>query len=70
MVALLLGMPIALAFGFLGAIVTSLLSMLFAAVGVWDGTWFHLLPDHAGFSWLKRPAIPRQGKVDPRRTDQ
>ena len=39
MVALLWGTPIALAFGFLGAIVTSLLSMLIAAVGVWYGGW-------------------------------
>jgi hypothetical protein len=38
MVASLMGTPIVLAFGFLGAIVTSLLFMLIAAVGVWYGT--------------------------------
>jgi len=39
MVALLWGAPVALAFGFMGAIVTSLISMLIAAVGVWYGGW-------------------------------
>jgi len=39
MVALLWGTPVALAFGFLGAIVTSLISMLIAAVGVWYNGW-------------------------------
>ncbi len=39
MVALLWGTPVALAFGFMGAIVTSLISMLIAAVGVWYGGW-------------------------------
>jgi peptide/nickel transport system permease protein len=38
-VALLWGTPIALAFGFLGASLTSLLSMLIAAVGAWYGGW-------------------------------
>lgn len=38
-VALLWGAPIALAFGLLGAVITSLLSMLIAAVGVWYGGW-------------------------------
>jgi len=39
MVALLWGAPVALAFGFMGAIVTSLISMLIAAIGVWHGGW-------------------------------
>jgi peptide/nickel transport system permease protein len=39
MVPLLWGTPIALAFGFLGAITTCLLSMIIAAVGVWYGGW-------------------------------
>jgi peptide/nickel transport system permease protein len=39
MVALLWGTPIALAFGFLGAITTGVLSMMIAAVGVWYGGW-------------------------------
>lgn len=39
MVALLWGTPVALAFGFMGAIVTSLISMFIAAVGVWYGGW-------------------------------
>jgi peptide/nickel transport system permease protein len=37
MVALLWGAPVALTFGFLGAIATSILSMLLAAVGAWFG---------------------------------
>jgi peptide/nickel transport system permease protein len=37
MVALLWGAPIALAFGFLGAIATTLASMMLAAAGVWFG---------------------------------
>jgi hypothetical protein len=59
MVALLWGTTIALAFGFLGAIVTSLLPLLIAAVGVWNGAWFRLLKDHAGLS----SAIPTWGKM-------
>jgi peptide/nickel transport system permease protein len=39
MVALLWGTPVALAFGFLGAISTGLISMMIAAVGVWFGGW-------------------------------
>jgi peptide/nickel transport system permease protein len=39
MVPLLWGIPIALAFGFLGAITTGVLAMLIAAVGVWYGGW-------------------------------
>ena len=36
---LLSGTPVALAFGLLGAIVTSILSMFIAALGVWFGDW-------------------------------
>ncbi len=39
MVALRWGAPIALAFGLLGAIVTSLAAMLISAVGAWFGGW-------------------------------
>ncbi|MCK4725636.1 MAG: ABC transporter permease, partial [Anaerolineales bacterium] len=39
MVALLWGMPVALAFGLLGAVVTSLATMMIAAIGVWFGGW-------------------------------
>jgi peptide/nickel transport system permease protein len=39
MVALLWGTPVALAFGFLGAISTGFISMMIAAVGVWFGGW-------------------------------
>ncbi len=39
MVGLLWGMPVALAFGFLAAIFTSITTMLIAAVGVWYGGW-------------------------------
>jgi peptide/nickel transport system permease protein len=38
-VALLWGTPVALAFGLLGAVVTSLFAMLIATVGVWYGGW-------------------------------
>jgi peptide/nickel transport system permease protein len=38
-VALLWGVPIALAFGLLAALGTSLLTMLFAAMGAWYGGW-------------------------------
>lgn len=36
---MLWGMPVALAFGFLGAIATAPLAMFLAAVGVWFGGW-------------------------------
>ncbi len=39
MIALLWGTPVALAFGLLGAIGTSLISMWIAALGVWFGGW-------------------------------
>jgi peptide/nickel transport system permease protein len=39
MVPLLWGTPVALAFGFLGAIATGVLSMMIAAVGTWFGGW-------------------------------
>jgi peptide/nickel transport system permease protein len=38
-VALLWGAPIAIAFGLLAAVGTSLLSMSFAAIGAWFGSW-------------------------------
>jgi peptide/nickel transport system permease protein len=39
MVAMLWGAPVALAFGLLGAVFTSLLTMAIAATGVWYGGW-------------------------------
>ena len=39
MVPLLWGIPVALAFGLLGAITTGVLAMMIAAVGVWYGGW-------------------------------
>jgi peptide/nickel transport system permease protein len=39
MVALLWGMPVALAFGFLAALGTSLSTIVIAAVGTWHGGW-------------------------------
>jgi peptide/nickel transport system permease protein len=39
MVPILWGIPVALAFGVLGAMTTGLLSMMIAAVGVWYGGW-------------------------------
>jgi peptide/nickel transport system permease protein len=39
MVPLLWGIPVALAFGFFGAIATGILAMMIAAVGVWYGGW-------------------------------
>jgi peptide/nickel transport system permease protein len=39
LVALLWGTPIALVFGFLGAITTGVFAMMIAAVGVWYGGW-------------------------------
>jgi peptide/nickel transport system permease protein len=39
MVPLLWGIPVALAFGFLGAITTGVLAMMIAAGGVWYGGW-------------------------------
>jgi len=38
-IALLWGTPVALAFGIIGALLTSLISMLIAAFGVWYGGW-------------------------------
>jgi peptide/nickel transport system permease protein len=39
MVALLWGTPVALAFGFLGAVATSILSMVIAGIGSWFDGW-------------------------------
>jgi peptide/nickel transport system permease protein len=43
MVPLLWGIPVALAFGFLGAITTGVLAMMIAAIGVWYGGWIDSL---------------------------
>jgi len=39
LIPLLWGMPFALAYGLLGALATTLLSMILAAIGVWFGGW-------------------------------
>jgi peptide/nickel transport system permease protein len=39
MVALLWGTPVALAFGFLAAVGSTLTTLLIAAIGVWFGRW-------------------------------
>ncbi|MFC1936771.1 ABC transporter permease subunit [Chloroflexota bacterium] len=43
LIPLLWGMPFALAFGLMGAVVTSLISMAIAATGVWFGGWVDTL---------------------------
>jgi peptide/nickel transport system permease protein len=42
-IALLWGFPVALAYGLVGAVVTTLLSMLVAAAGVWYGGWVDMI---------------------------
>jgi peptide/nickel transport system permease protein len=43
LVALLWGTPVALAFGLVGAVATSVLSMIVAAVGTWFGRWVDVI---------------------------
>ncbi|MBM3151034.1 MAG: ABC transporter permease subunit [Chloroflexi bacterium] len=57
-VALLWGMPVALAFGALGAALTSLLSMLIAAVGAWYGGWVDNLVQRVTDINMILPTLP------------
>ena len=57
-IALLWGAPIALAFGLLGAVCTSLVTMVIAGVGVWFGGWLDSLIQRIGEVNLMLPALP------------
>ncbi len=57
-VALLWGAPVALAFGLFGAIATSILSMVFAAVGAWFGGWVDGLVQRLTEINMILPALP------------
>jgi peptide/nickel transport system permease protein len=58
MVALLWGTPIALAFGFLGAIATSIISMTIAAIGSWLDGWVDNLIQRLTEVNMILPALP------------
>jgi peptide/nickel transport system permease protein len=58
MVALLWGTPIALAFGFLGAIATSIISMIIAAAGSWLDGWVDNLIQRLTEVNMMLPALP------------
>ena len=58
MVAMLWGAPVALAFGFLGAVCTSLATMAIAAVGVWFGGWVDNLIQSISQVNMILPALP------------
>jgi peptide/nickel transport system permease protein len=58
MIAMLWGAPIALAFGLVGAVCTSLVTMLIAGVGVWFGGWLDTLIQRVGEVNLMLPALP------------
>jgi len=57
-IGLLWGMPVALAFGFLGAVVTSVASMIIAAVGTWLGGWVDGLVQRITEINMILPALP------------
>jgi peptide/nickel transport system permease protein len=57
-IGLLWGMPIALIFGLLGAIGTSLISMSIAAVGVWFGGWVDSLVQRLTEINMIMPVLP------------
>jgi peptide/nickel transport system permease protein len=58
LVGLLWGMPIALAFGLIGAVATSLASMVFAAVGSWLGGWVDDLVQRVTEINMILPSLP------------
>lgn len=58
MVALLWGAPIALAFGFLAAVGTTVTTMLIAAVGVWFGGWVDFVIQRLTEINLVLPLLP------------
>jgi peptide/nickel transport system permease protein len=57
-IPLLWGIPVALAFGLLGAVLTSLLAMIIAAVGVWYGGWLDELIQRITEVNMILPALP------------
>ena len=57
-VALLWGLPVALAFGLIGATATSFLSMLIATLGTWFGGWLDSLIQRITEINMIIPAIP------------
>jgi len=58
MVGLLWGTPVALALGFVGALLTALLSMVIAAVGTWFGGWVDSLLQRITEVNMIVPALP------------
>lgn len=58
LIALLWGTPVALAFGLLGAVITTLLSMLIAAFGAWFGGWVDELIQRISDVNLILPVLP------------
>lgn len=58
MVPLLWGAPIALAFGIGGALLTTLATMIFAAIGVWKGGWVDGLIQRLTEVSMMIPALP------------
>ncbi len=58
LVGLLWGMPVALAFGLLGAFATSIVSMIIAAVGSWFGGWVDGLVQRITEVNMILPALP------------
>ncbi len=58
LVGLLWGMPVALAFGLMGAVATSLASMIIAAVGSWFGGWVDDLVQRVTEINMILPALP------------
>lgn len=58
MVAMLWGAPVALAFGLLGAVFTSFLTMAIAATGVWHGGWLDNLIQRTTEVDMILPALP------------
>ncbi len=58
MVALLWGAPLALAFGFLAAIGSSLSTMVIAAIGAWYGGWIDALIQRVTETSLILPVLP------------
>jgi peptide/nickel transport system permease protein len=57
-VALLWGAPVALAFGFLGAIATTITTMIIAALGAWQGGWVDALIQRITEINMLLPALP------------
>jgi peptide/nickel transport system permease protein len=58
LVALLWGTPVALAFGFVGAVATSVLSMMVAAIGTWFDGWVDIIIQRLTEVNMILPALP------------